>query len=108
MQAHDTPRCAFIDMNSFFASVEQQYDEDLRDRPIAVVPMLSDSTCVIAASYEAKAFGIKTGTPIPEAYRLCPTIKLVEAHTSRYMKVNETILECLKRFFVEIKPLSID
>jgi DNA polymerase-4 len=102
------PRCAFVDMNSFFASVEQQENEELRGLPIAVVPVRTDTTCAIAASYEAKAFGIKTGTMIREAIRLCPKIKLVEARPKLYMQYNKGIIESLERFFVDIKPLSID
>ncbi len=95
-------------MNAFFASVEQQERPELRGRPIAVVPVKTDTTCAIAASYEAKAFGIKTGTPIREALRLCPRIALVEARPRLYMQYNVGIIECLNRFFVHIKPLSID
>lgn len=101
-------RCAFVDMNAFFASVEQQERPELRGKPIAVVPVKTDSTCAIAASYEAKAFGIKTGTMIPEALRLCPRIQLVEARPKLYMQYNQGIIECLNKFFVNIKPLSID
>ena len=108
MQVRTTSRCAFVDMNAFFASVEQQERPELRGRPIAVVPVKTDSTCAIAASYEAKALGIKTGTPIPEALRLCPRIKLIEARPKLYMQYNQGIIECLNTFFVDIKPLSID
>ena len=108
MQVQSAARCAFVDMNAFFASVEQQENKLLRGKPIAVVPIKSDSTCVIAASYEAKAKGVKTGTPIPEAFRLCPKIVLVEAQPKLYMQYNQAILECLNRFFVNINPLSID
>jgi len=108
MQVKATSRCAFVDMNAFFASVEQQERPELRGRPIAVVPVKTDSTCAIAASYEAKALGIKTGTPITEALRLCPRIQLVEARPKLYMQYNQGILECLDKFFVNIKPLSID
>src|SRR5215469_3561658 len=55
-----------IDLNSFFASVEQQLHPEYRNRPLAVVPTMADTTCCIAASYEAKALGIKTGTQVGE------------------------------------------
>ncbi|MGI4789997.1 MAG: Y-family DNA polymerase, partial [Janthinobacterium lividum] len=71
-------------MNSFFASVEQQEHPELRGKPVAVVPLLSDSTCCIAASYEAKAYGVKTGTNVGEAKRLCPNLRIVEAKHKPY------------------------
>ena len=69
----------FFDLNSYFASVEQQECPELRGRPIAVVPMDTDYTCAIAASYEAKAFGVKTGTRIKEARQMCPGLVTVLA-----------------------------
>ena len=63
-------RWLYVDFNSYFASVEQQLRPELRGKPIAVVAVETDSTCAIAASYEAKAFGVKTGTMIHEAKRL--------------------------------------
>jgi nucleotidyltransferase/DNA polymerase involved in DNA repair len=60
-------RWLYVDFNSYFASVEQQLRPELRGKPIAVVAVETDSTSAIAASYEAKAFGIKTGTKIHEA-----------------------------------------
>ena len=61
-----TDRFAFlhIDLNSFFASVEQQLHPEYRGRPLAVVPTQGDTTCCIAASYEAKDLGIRTGTQV--------------------------------------------
>ena len=55
-----TLRSLFIDFNSYFASVEQHEDPSLRGRPVGVVPVDADTTCLIAASYEAKAFGVST------------------------------------------------
>ena len=62
--ADNTVNWLFLDLNSFFASCEQQERPELRGKPIIIVQMMTDSTCAIAASYEAKAFGIKTGTPV--------------------------------------------
>ena len=60
---NEGPRLRWLvaDLNSYFASCEQQENPDLRGKPIAVAPLLSNTTCAIAASYEAKAYGVKTG-----------------------------------------------
>ena len=88
----------FIDFNSFFASVEQELRPELRGRPVVVVPLLAETTCCIAASAQAKPFGIKTGTPVHEARRLCPDLEVVEARPERYVRchkfLNKTIAEC--------------
>ena len=63
-------RSLYVDLNSYFASVEQQLDPSLRGRPVAVVPVMADTTCAIAASYEAKKFGVTTGTIIADANKL--------------------------------------
>lgn len=64
----------YIDMNSFFASVEQQLDPRLRGRPVAITAVDARSGACVAASCEAKAFGIRTGTRVQDARRLCPHI----------------------------------
>ena len=61
----------FLDLNSYFASVEQEVQPELRQQPVAVVPMLADTTCCIAASYEAKAYGIRTGTGVKRMPSRC-------------------------------------
>ncbi len=81
----------FLDMNSFFASVEQQERPALRGRPVAVVPLLSDTTSCIAASYEAKAYGIKTGTNVADAKRLCPNLHIIEAKHEPYREYSRRI-----------------
>ena len=73
-------RWLVLDLNSFFASCEQQENPELRGKPVIVVPTMAETTCAIAASYPAKALGIKTGTLVHEARRLCPDVKLVHAH----------------------------
>jgi DNA polymerase-4 len=80
-----------IDLNSFFASVEQQLHEEYRGKPLAVVPTMADTTCCIAASYEAKAFGVKTGTQVGEAKKLCPGIILIAGDHADYAKYSHAI-----------------
>ena len=74
-------RCLFVDFNSYFASVEQQINPRLRGRPVGVVPVMAESTSCIAASYEAKAFGVRTGTRVSEARQMCPEIVFVRPGT---------------------------
>jgi len=98
----------FVDMNSFFASVEQDARPELRGCPIAVVPMMADTTCCIAASYEAKAHGVKTGTIVADAKRLCPGLKLVEARHELYVEYHHRIVEAVESCLPVTAVLSID
>jgi DNA polymerase-4 len=86
-------RALFLDFNSYFASVEQQAQPRLRGRPVAVVPAIVDTTCCIAASYEARKFGIKTGTKVWEAKRLCPQLQLVAARPEMYARYHHQLLQ---------------
>lgn len=88
-----TLRYLYIDFNSYFASIEQQLDPRLRGKPVAVVPVESDATCAIAASYEAKAYGIKTGTPVWEAKKRCPDLICVHADHQHYVEYHQRIKE---------------
>lgn len=90
-------RWLYLDLNSYFASVEQQLNPSLRHRPVAIVPMLTDSTCAIAASYEAKAWGVKTGTPIYEARKMCPGLICVPANHQNYVDFHHRILAEIER-----------
>jgi DNA polymerase-4 len=83
----------FLDLNSYFASVEQQDNPQLRGRPVAVVPAMTDYTCAIAASYEAKMYGVKTGTMIGEAKRMCPPLICVPARHDAYVRYHHRIVE---------------
>jgi DNA polymerase-4 len=85
-----------IDLNSFFASVEQQLHPEYRGRPLAVVPTKADTTCCIAASYEAKALGIKTGTQVGEAKRICPEIVLIEGNHAEYAEYSHRIAQAVE------------
>lgn len=98
----------FLDLNSFFASVEQQLDPSLRGKPVAVVPVDTDATCAIAASQEAKKFGIKTGTNIGEARRRCPELITVMAGHDVYVEFHHEILKEIDRHFPVHVICSID
>jgi DNA polymerase IV len=91
-------RALYVDFNSYFASVEQQLRPELRGRPVAVVPMLADTTCAIAASVEAKRFGVKTLTNVADARRLCPEIEFVVSRPAVYVefhhKAREVVESC--------------
>src|ERR1700733_11047672 len=85
-----------IDLNSFFASVEQQLEPKYRGRPLAVVPTMADTTCCIAASYEAKDLGIKTGTQVGEARKKCPGIILIAGNHADYAKYSHEISKAVE------------
>jgi DNA polymerase IV len=98
----------FLDLNSYFAAVEQELRPELRGRPVAVVPLLADTTCCIAASYEAKGYGVRTGTRVGEAKRLCPGIALVEAHHEIYVEYHHRIVEAVESCIPVTSVMSID
>lgn len=85
-------RVLFVDMNSFFASVEQQLRPELRARPVAVVAVDTDSTACLAASYEAKAHGVRTGTGVREARRMCPGLRIVVSRPQEYVRFHHRVL----------------
>lgn len=101
-------RWLYVDFNSFFASVEQQMDPRLRGKPVAVIPVETESTCAIAASYEAKAFGIKTGTPVYEARKMCPDLICVLGRHNHYVEFHERILDEIDRHIPVTAVCSID
>ena len=98
----------FVDMNSYFASVEQDARPELRGRPVGIVPMMADTTCCLAASYEAKACGVKTGTVVADAKRLCPDLVLVEARHEIYVQYHHRIVEAVESCLPVTAVLSID
>ena len=101
-------RRLFIDFDSFYASVEQQDNEEYRNKPVIVVPCISDYTCAIAASYQAKRLGVKTGTRVSVAKEKIPGLIVCEARPKRYVEIHNQILEVLSRQFSKIQVLSID
>ncbi len=108
MQPESQLKWLFLDLNSYFASVEQQERPELRGRPIAVVPMETDSTCAIAASREARAYGVKTGTMIFEAKRLCPRLICVPARHRIYVDYHHRVIDEVIRHVPIDRIWSID
>jgi DNA polymerase-4 len=78
--AENAVQWLFLDLNAFFASCEQQENSALRGQPVIVVQTPTESAVAIAATYAAKAFGIKTGTLVHDARRLCPAVIPVQAN----------------------------
>jgi DNA polymerase IV len=101
-------RSLFIDFNAYFASVEQQDRPALRGRPIAVVPVLSKNACCIAASYQAKRCGVKTGSLLHEAKTLCPDITMVLARPALYVRYHHRLIELINRYIPVAHIGSID
>ena len=101
-------RWLYLDLNSYFASVEQQLSPELRGRPIAVAPVDTDATSAIAASYEAKAFGIRTGTPIWEAKAKCRDLIVVPARHEEYVRFHHRIIAEVERHVPVTAVCSID
>ena len=93
MQKEPGIKWMFLDLNSYFASVEQQENPKLRGKPIAVVPMQTPYTCAIAASYEAKLYGVKTGTIIRDAMRMCPNLTCVLARHDKYVEYHHRVVD---------------
>ncbi|MBI4089194.1 MAG: DNA polymerase IV [Candidatus Levybacteria bacterium] len=96
-----------IDFDSFFASVEQQYNPKLRNKPLGVTAA-NGRTCIIASSREAKKIGIKTGARTYEALQVCPTLNLVKADFVKYFEISKKFLNICKNFSPFVELFSID
>lgn len=101
-------RWLYLDLNSYFASVEQQRDPAIRGKPVVVAPVDTDATSAIAASYEAKAFGIRTGTKIWEAKALCRDLIIVPGRHEDYVRFHHRIIAEVERQVPVTAVCSID
>jgi DNA polymerase-4 len=101
-------RVVFLDLNAYFASVEQAERPELRGKPIAVAPVIADGGTVIAASYEAKAFGVKTGTLVGKAKELCPEIIIVDGRHALYTHYHDKVIQAVETVLPVDKVKSID
>lgn len=98
----------FIDMNAFFASCEQQANPLYRNKPLVVTPVNAPTGCVVAKSYEAKKYGINTGTLIRDAKKLCSQLIIRESNTYLYLSFHERIVNILKSFSPWLTVMSVD
>jgi len=96
-----------LDMNSFFASVEQSYNPDLKGKPI-VVTGSQQRTVILTASYEARKFGVKTGMMLHEAKRLCPEVIMVPADNRKYTHTSAQIMKMMLDYTPLVEVFSID
>ena len=108
IQADSARRVLFVDMNSFFASCEQQENYWLRGRPVAVCVYTGKFGCIISPSVEAKRHGIKTGMRLNDAVKLCPELIPLETKPQRYREFHNKIIKVLKRYSENVIPKSID
>ena len=98
----------YVDFNSYFASVEQQLVPELRGKPVGVLPVMAETTCCIAASYEAKAFGVGTGTSVRDARKLCKDIVFVEACPPLYVEMHHKLIAIVESCTPVEEVRSID
>ncbi len=105
---HQEARVLFVDMNSFFASCEQQVNFYLRNRPVGVCVYPGKFGCIIAPSIEAKRFGVKTGMRLNDAMIICPELVPLETNPERYRQFHVKIMAVLKKYSNDVFPKSID
>jgi len=97
-----------VDMDAFFASVEQLSDPRLRGKPVLVCGDPDTRSVVAAASYEARPSGVHAGMPVRQALGLCPQAILVPGDPTKYVSLSLRLLELFKRFSPAVEPMSID
>ena len=98
-----------VDLDAFFASVEQRDRPELRGKPVAVgLGGANDRGVVSAASYEARVFGVHSAMPIVTARRLCPDCIFVAVDGAKYQRVSREVMAILRRFTPLVEPVSID
>lgn len=95
-----------LDMDAFFASIEQMDNPDLRGRPVIVGGRTRG--VVATASYEARVFGIHSAMPIATAMRLCPQATIVPARGRRYSEISASLMACLREWSPVVQAASID
>lgn len=98
-----------LDLNSFFASCEQQDNPRLRNRVVGIVPVENvDTTCLLSVSYNGKRLGLRTGTPVGEAKSICPDIVLIAGDHKKYRFYHDKVVEVIESCTHVDRILSID
>ena len=97
-----------IDMDAFYASVEQRDVPRFRNKPIVVGGQPNSRGVVAACSYEARKFGVRSAMPCSQAYRLCPDAIFVRPRFDAYREVSQQVHEIFRRFTSDVEPLSLD
>ena len=101
-------RILHIDMDAFYASVEQRNDPSLKGRPVAVGGSPAGRGVVAAASYEARAFGVRSAIPMARAVRLCPHLVIVRPDFTKYKTASQKVFEIFRSVTPLVEPLSLD
>ena len=101
-------RIVHLDMDAFYAAVEQRDDPSLRGKPVAVGGKPDSRGVVAAASYEARAFGVRSAMPMARAVRLCPELEIVRPDFERYRAVSQQVMAILRACTPLVEPLSLD
>jgi DNA polymerase IV len=102
------PATLVVDLNCAFASIEQQHDQSLRGRPLAIAAYATNAATIVSSSREARDLGIKTGMKVFEAKAIFPNVLVMEPNPPRYRAVSDRLMEIIERHTPDILRMSID